>query len=200
MNRSESKYFRTAARMDKAFLELLDKKSFSRITVKEICEKAGVNRSTFYLHYETVDDLLSETVEYLIQEYQNYVNPESRKIVSKLRDCPMEELNLITPEYLMPYLQFIRENKKIFRTAMENAAVLRLHEVYDRMFLQVFTPILERFAVPNRERTYRMEFYIHGLMAIVTHWLGQDCADPADYVCSVMQACVMQCSQNRQDN
>lgn len=54
MNRSESKYFSTAVKMDKAFLELLEKKDFAYITVKEICENAGVNRSTFYLHYETI--------------------------------------------------------------------------------------------------------------------------------------------------
>ena len=51
MNRSESRYFATAARMDEAFLTLLAKKDFEYITVKEICEVAGVNRSTFYLHY-----------------------------------------------------------------------------------------------------------------------------------------------------
>ena len=52
MNRSESRYFATAARMDEAFLTLLAKKDFEYITVKEICEVAEVNRSTFYLHYE----------------------------------------------------------------------------------------------------------------------------------------------------
>lgn len=41
LNRSESKYFATAARMDEAFLELLEKKDFDYITVKEICERAG---------------------------------------------------------------------------------------------------------------------------------------------------------------
>lgn len=60
MNKNESKYFNTAVKMDKAFLSLLEKKDFSYITVKEICEKAKVNRSTFYLHYETLEDLLSE--------------------------------------------------------------------------------------------------------------------------------------------
>ena len=65
MNKSESKYFNTAVRMDEAFLALLEKKDFAYITVKEVCEKAGVNRSTFYLHYETVSDLLSESVSYL---------------------------------------------------------------------------------------------------------------------------------------
>ena len=47
MNRSESKYSATAVRMDEAFLALLEKKDFAYITVKEICETAGVNRSTF---------------------------------------------------------------------------------------------------------------------------------------------------------
>ena len=51
MNRSESKYFNTARLMDDALIDLLSEKEFEYITVKEICEKAGVNRSTFYLHY-----------------------------------------------------------------------------------------------------------------------------------------------------
>ena len=51
--------------MDEALILLLDKKEYTFITVKEIWEKAGVNRSTFYLHYETIDDLLSETIKYI---------------------------------------------------------------------------------------------------------------------------------------
>ncbi len=52
MNKNESKYFNTALLMDEALIHLLTKKDIGYITVKEICEKAGVNRSTFYLHYE----------------------------------------------------------------------------------------------------------------------------------------------------
>lgn len=63
MNKSESKYFNTALLMDEALIRLLEVKDYEYITVKEICEKAGVNRSTFYLHYETVNDLLSECLE-----------------------------------------------------------------------------------------------------------------------------------------
>ena len=40
MNKSESRYFSTAVKMDRAFLELLDKKDLPFITVKEICERA----------------------------------------------------------------------------------------------------------------------------------------------------------------
>ena len=48
MNKSESKYYNTACLMDDALILLLEKKDFEYITVKEICNKAGVNRSTFY--------------------------------------------------------------------------------------------------------------------------------------------------------
>ena len=54
MNKNESKYFNTALLMDEALLILLETKEFEFITVKEICLKAGVNRSTFYLHYQNV--------------------------------------------------------------------------------------------------------------------------------------------------
>ena len=44
MNKNESKYFNTAIRMDEALIMLLEKKDFEYITVKEVCEVAGVNR------------------------------------------------------------------------------------------------------------------------------------------------------------
>ena len=56
MNKSESKYFNTAKNMDKALISLLEEKSFEYITVSEICKRAEVNRSTFYLHYENTVD------------------------------------------------------------------------------------------------------------------------------------------------
>lgn len=191
MNKSESKYFNTALRMDESFLELLAKKDFAYITVKEICEKAGVNRSTFYLHYETVSDLLSESVEYMNNKFLNYINHDSQKFILKIRDCPVDELYLITPKYLTPYLNYIKENKRLFRTAIENAATLRLNEIYDKMFTCVFTPILERFRVSEQQRKYIMAFYIRGLIAIITEWVNQDCTDSVEYMISLIQECVM---------
>ena len=134
MNKSESKYFNTAARMDEAFLELLSRKSFAYISVKEICEKAGVNRSTFYLHYETIGDLLNESMQYMSSQFLTYFKASTRSMISRLRDCPLDELNLITPEYLTPYLNYIRDHKRLFQTAVENASFLRLDETYDKMF------------------------------------------------------------------
>ena len=190
MNKSESKYFATAARMDDAFLTLLEKKDFAYITVKEICEAAGVNRSIFYLHYETMADLLSESVSHMNEQFLTYMKKDSQTFVTKLRDCPLDELYLITPEYLTPYLGYIEQHKRLFRTATENAAVLGMDKSYDRMFRHVFTPILDRYGIPQQDRRYIMAFYIQGLMAIISEWLRNDCADSIAYVVNMIQRCV----------
>lgn len=190
MNKSESKYFATAARMDVAFLTLLEKKDFAYITVKEICKAAGVNRSTFYLHYETMADLLSESVSHMNEQFLTYMKKDSQTFVTKLRDCPLDELYLITPEYLTPYLGYIEQHKRLFRTATENAAVLGMDKSYDRMFRHVFTPILDRYGIPQQDRRYIMAFFIQGLMAIISEWLRNDCADSIAYVVDMIQRCV----------
>ena len=191
MNKSESKYFATAAKMDEAFLSLLEKKDFTYITVKEICAAAGVNRSTFYLHYETIGDLLSESVEHMYRQFLDYMAHDSEAFVTKLHTCPLEQLYLLTPEYLTPYLNYIRQYRRLFRTVTENAAVLGLDQSYDRMCRHVFTPILDRYGVPEDERAYRMAFSIQGLMAIITEWLRRDCVDPVERIISIMQGCIL---------
>lgn len=176
--------------MDEAFLELLDKKDLSFITVKEICQKAGVNRSTFYLHYETISDLLDESVEYIYSKFNSYMVTGDEKVTDKLDICPINELYLMTPEYLMPFLTFIKNHKRLFRTALNNSTVLKLDLTYGKMMKTVFSPILERCDVPKDEHDYMMRFYVRGLMAIVSEWLKKDCADSVEFIISVMQRCV----------
>ena len=55
--------------MNQALLRLLQKKEYDYITIKEICQTAGVDRSTFYLHYENVAELLEETVQNVNREF-----------------------------------------------------------------------------------------------------------------------------------
>lgn len=197
MNKSESKYFATAVKMDEAFLALLEKKDFAYLTVKEICEVAGVNRSTFYLHYETLGDLLSESVEYMNRQFLDYMAQDTEAFVTKLHTCPLQDLYLVTPEYLTPYLHYIKEHKRLFRTATENARTLGLSSAYDRMFRHVFLPILERYHVPEKDRGYLMAFYIQGLMAIITEWLKDDCADDPAHVIAVIRRCMMYHQEER---
>lgn len=196
MNKSESKYFKTAEKMDKAFLKLLEKKDFAFITVKEICETAGVNRSTFYLHYETVSDILSESVDYMNRQFLDYMKIETDAFVVKLNSCSLNEMYLVTPEYLTPYLNYIKEHRRLFRTAVENASVLGMEKSYNGMFKYVFTPILERYGVPKQDRCYIMSFYIQGLMAIIIEWLRNDCLDCVEHIINIICQCVNQGEKN----
>lgn len=190
MNRSESKYFATAARMDEAFLELLEKKDFTYITVKEICEKAGVNRSTFYLHYETVSDLLAESARYIITQFAEAMPHDTAEFMSQIQTRPLEELYLITPEYLTPYLNYIKKHRRIFRTTLEQASVLGMNDAYLSLNRHVFMPILNRYQVPLSSQKYMMPFYINGLMGIVNEWLKEDCEDSIERMISVIQVCI----------
>lgn len=199
MNKNESKYFNTAAKMDQAFLTLLEKKDFAYITVKEICENAGVNRSTFYLHYETLGDLLSESVEYMNEQFLAYMKQDTDVFMTSIKECPLSELYLITPKYLTPYLNYIKEHKRLFLTAVKNANALRLEDSYDGMFHFVFMPILERYQVSDEYRKYLMAFYVQGLMAIITQWLKNDCKDTIEQIIDVMQRCVRQ-QPNEKEN
>ena len=78
MNKNESKYFNTAKKMDEALITLLEKKDFEYITIKEICYIAGVNRSTFYLHYSNTFDLLQETTSYILDKHLAYYSPNTK--------------------------------------------------------------------------------------------------------------------------
>ncbi|MCI5724069.1 MAG: TetR/AcrR family transcriptional regulator [Erysipelotrichaceae bacterium] len=191
MNKSESKYFATAAKMDLAFLEILEKKDLEYITVKEICTKADVNRSTFYLHYETINDLLEESIEYIVKQFtdymSNYINDD---FFDKLNTRPIDELNLITPKYLHPYLTFLKEYRRLFITVMKRTRTLGVNSIYDSMYKHIFSPILGRHDMPEKDRVYMMRYYMQGIMAIINEWLKQDCKDSIEYITDIISRCV----------
>ena len=191
MNKNESKYFNTAIKMDEALITLLEKKDFEYITIKEICDTAGVNRSTFYLHYENTSDLLKETTRYIIDKHLAYYEIDKTRIALQFETCKREELLFITDEYLLPYLKFIKDNQRLFKVSIKQFNSFNMNEVYGRMFEHIFNPILERFHVPEKVRAYVMKFYLTGVFAIVMEWLDKNCSDDMETVTRVITDCVM---------
>lgn len=131
MNKNESKYFNTAILFDEALIYLLEKKDIEYITIKEICKKAGVNRSTFYLHYENVNDLVEETLNYINEKFINYFNENSKDFIDKIKKSSLEELNLIEKKYLTPYLTFIKDNNRIFKASFNNPSGMKTSSRYN---------------------------------------------------------------------
>lgn len=195
MNKNESKYFNTAVKMDKALISLLEKKDFEYITIKEICEAAGVNRSTFYLHYENTADLLKETTKYILDSFLTYFSVNRETITLKYNTCELKDLVFITPEYLTPYLTYIKENQRIFKTSIKHLGSMNFDKVYNKMFEFIFNPVLERFSFPEEDREYVLKFYLTGITAIVMEWLKKDCKDSIEEISRIIIQCVI--GQNR---
>ncbi len=189
MNKSESKYRNTALKMDKALLALLEKKDFEYITVKELCAKAGVSRSTFYLHYETVGELLDESVEYINKScFDRY--GKLAEISGRVKTADLSELIFISPEYLTPYFDFVKENRRLFSAALARPASFGAGGTFNALFENVFSPVLDRFCLKSDEKPYVISFYIAGLMAIVSRWIKNDCAEPVDRIIDICMTCI----------
>ena len=191
MTKNESKYFNTAIRMDEALIALLEKKDFEYISIKEICETAGVNRSTFYLHYENTSDLLAETTRYIIDKHLAYYEIDKQRRSLNFEDCKREDLLFITDEYLIPYLTFIKDNQRLFKVSIKHFRTMNMDEVYGNMFEYIFRPILARFGVPEAERPYMIKFYLTGVFAVVMEWLEKNCSDDMETVIKVIIDCIM---------
>lgn len=58
--KGNQRFIETDKKIQEVFQDLLEFKDLDRITVREICERAGVHRTTFYKHYLDVSDLLEK--------------------------------------------------------------------------------------------------------------------------------------------
>lgn len=190
MNKSESKYFNTALCMDEALIALLEVKDLEYITVKEICEKAGVNRSTFYLHYETVADLVNEAMENVNKRFLAYFTQSEVDFADKIKSKKLDDLVLITQDYLIPYLQFIRENKKVYRASFRNPNEMQANTRFGSLKKYILEPILKKFEVPEMRWQYYIAYYIEGIVAIIKEWLNNDCQDSAETIADIIEECV----------
>ena len=190
MNKSESKYFNTAVRFDKALLSLLEKKPFEYITIRELCETAAVNRSTFYLHYENTSDLLKETISYVLDNFTSYFSVDAGTIATKFADCDLQDLKFVNEKYLHPYLSFIKENQRVFSAVLSQPTVFDSTTIFQRLFDNIFKPILDRFHYPRDEQNYVMMFYLNGITAIITEWLKNGCQKSIEDISAIIHVCI----------
>ena len=190
MNKNESKYFNTAKKMNDALITLLETKEFEYISIKEICHIANVNRSTFYLHYSNMNDLLEETIKSLNLSFNSHFNSKENEntIISKDN---LEDLLLINDDNLIPYLNFIKENKNIYKVLKNHPQLFNASKTYEQMFKKLFVPIMNRFGLDEKWHKYLMDFYISGLTSIVLDWVYDDCKIPVQEVSDFIKGLIV---------
>ncbi|MCQ6559398.1 TetR/AcrR family transcriptional regulator [Paenibacillus mendelii] len=70
---TDLRVMRTRGQLKAALLSLLLEKTFDEIKIKEIAEKAGVNRVTYYDHYSSKEEILTELIEDVLNEYADII-------------------------------------------------------------------------------------------------------------------------------
>ncbi|MGN0771080.1 MAG: TetR/AcrR family transcriptional regulator [Christensenellales bacterium] len=187
MNKSQSKYTNTSKKMECAMVSLLEYKEFSEITVVDICKKAGVNRSTFYAHYDNTAELFEDTHKNLINNFLDECSYDLKLDFKNIGSIDKDDLNFISPKYLMPYLQYIKKHKRLCKIYADNSHTFRTDDIDDYLIINMCMPIYKRYGVSDaRIINYMQRYFLKGIDAIVTEWLRHDCQDDVAFICDVI--------------
>lgn len=162
----EKKEYRSAVRsrrlIREAFLELLRRKPYEKITVTDIVALADINRSTFYAHYPDVRGLVEELIRDVIHKADSLAR--EMDIPSFLAD-PMPFLNTL--------IGYGQENVELYALLSRSDLAMRHMEQLKLTLMQLAITSVD---IPERIRTssvfhIQMGFFIGGIMNIYVLWL-----------------------------
>lgn len=148
----------------RAFTSLLRQKPIQSITVKELCQEAGINRGTFYAHYTDLYDLLQGMEEEMMADVRGALqemmaeepgNPAPMRLTAGLFRCLKENADLCTVT-LGPY------GDKAFAKRLLNIGSEYYMEAYRRYFTQATA----------RELEYYYVYVSAGVMGLLEKWLA----------------------------
>lgn len=108
MKKEDRRILKTRMVLQDAMFSLMQEKSYNKITIQEIIDRANVGRSTFYSHFETKDDLLLSSIEILLEMLNQYIVDYLESNEKKPRLLPVAEL-----------FDHIRENSKPMKGLMK---------------------------------------------------------------------------------
>lgn len=147
-----------------ALMDLLKEKgSINKVSVRELCDRAELNRSTFYAHYQEPNDLLIE-------------------IETELLDATEEHLKKIGAEndigahkYILSFLQYIRQNDKPFRALLIDSTDPEFRSRFMQQSIIQFVDNL-RIELPKELEQYIFSYILNGSTGIIIQWIRSDYA------------------------
>ena len=152
--------------------KLLSRKPLDRITVKDITDDCGVNRQTFYYHFDDVYDLL----EWVFEQDANRVLPSEigTDIVSeRWREC------------VRIYFRYLSDNRSMvlnIYNSQNRSYMLRYYRERLRGCVHGFAVIVsEGKNIDWADLEYVVDFYVNGVVGLISMWLDNNMELPPEY-------------------
>ncbi len=144
-------------------LELLRARHIDEISVKELCERAEINRTTFYRYYQTPHDVLLEIGADFVEKFQDY--PLQSTTASDIKS------------YSRNVCGFLFENRELVKTFLGNSKEGDVLFIYHSFFERSFgsRQLLYRGQPVDPAAMELMNaFFAYGTFAILRQWLLED--------------------------
>jgi len=157
-----------------SLLDLLNEKSIHKISVREICDGAQVNRSTFYKYYGSQYDLFKDMEEEILNYVNNYLTNEPSTMEGDLSQ--ITELVAYLGENAPLCRILINHNiDPTFPDALMNLPCLR-------RWIDVHFPA----EYSKAEMEYVYALVVNGGYTIVRMWLNKDDREPPDVIAGIL--------------
>lgn len=155
---------KTEAQLVKGLTKLMKTKSIKNITVRELSDEVDINRSTFYLHYKDIYDMVEKIENNLTDGFLNTLDELSK--------------NRITKNTLMDFLKdtytIIYSNADICAVLLSKNGDIAFHKKITDIIYQKIHDIIQNL-MPNssteNEITIATCYFISGIIGIIETWL-----------------------------
>ncbi len=160
--------FKTYKYIYTAFLSLLKEKDYNSISVKEIAERAEINRSTFYSHYLDKDDLLEKIVDDTLESLKKNMNLVFPGIEVIVRDK-----NIPHP-VVKEFFKNIDNNRLFYEVMFKNKHLCNFEEKCYEIFRFPIERRLKEFFTDHKIPV-KEDLFIHYMtvstIGVVQYWL-----------------------------
>ena len=158
------------------FLNLLEKKDISNITVTEICEASDINRGTFYRYYMDVYDLLKNIEQEFIDEIKN--SPS----IEKMHDHSIYS-------FTKGILSIFENNKKLVRILFStDRNVYFLNDVLDVAYDKCIGRWeQEQPDINGEELENAVVFIFNGALGVINYWIKNDFSPSSDSIAKYIE-------------
>ena len=172
MSKNDRRVRYTKQAIKSALMELLETTSFDQITVKALCEKAEINRATFYTHYETLNALIEE-LEY--EECKQLFEMFDHFFVDTNNDGLYDATKLM--------LQFLKEHTILRELFLYHGTVGKgLSRLTWEHLQKTHAILINRGGLTSEQAYWMLAFVVYGMREVLRQWFESDMQDEEGFI------------------